>query len=100
MFSRRRFMQALSAAGCYGLLASKAGPAYGAALSAEDTLGEDLTRYVNIRIGTGGHGHTYPGASVPFGAVQLSPDTYTKGWTGAPDTMTRTARSWASAIRI
>jgi predicted alpha-1,2-mannosidase len=41
---------------------------------------EDLTRYVNIRVGTGGHGHVYPGASVPFGAVQLSPDTYTKGW--------------------
>ena len=41
---------------------------------------EDVTQYVNIRVGTGGHGHTYPGATVPFGAVQLSPDTYTKGW--------------------
>ena len=41
---------------------------------------EDLTRYVDIHVGTGGHGHTYPGATVPFGAVQLSPDTYTKGW--------------------
>ncbi len=41
---------------------------------------DDLTQYVNIRLGTGGHGHLYPGASVPFGAVQLSPDTYTKGW--------------------
>jgi predicted alpha-1,2-mannosidase len=41
---------------------------------------EDLTRWVNLKIGTGGHGHTYPGATVPFGAVQLSPDTYTKGW--------------------
>jgi predicted alpha-1,2-mannosidase len=31
-------------------------------------------------VGTGGHGHTYPGATVPFGFVQLSPDTRDKGW--------------------
>jgi predicted alpha-1,2-mannosidase len=31
-------------------------------------------------IGTGGHGHTYPGAVVPHGMVQLSPDTRTDGW--------------------
>jgi predicted alpha-1,2-mannosidase len=31
-------------------------------------------------VGTGGHGHTYPGATVPFGFVQLSPDTRTGGW--------------------
>jgi predicted alpha-1,2-mannosidase len=41
---------------------------------------EDLTQFVKIAIGTGGHGHTYPGATVPFGAVQLSPDTYNRGW--------------------
>src|SRR5436853_2198260 len=41
---------------------------------------DDLTKFVKIAIGTGGHGHTYPGATVPFGAVQLSPDTYNKGW--------------------
>lgn len=35
---------------------------------------QDLTRYVNVFIGTGGHGHCYPGATVPFGAVQLSPE--------------------------
>jgi predicted alpha-1,2-mannosidase len=40
----------------------------------------DLTRWVNLAIGTGGHGHTYPGATVPFGAVQLSPDTFNDGW--------------------
>jgi predicted alpha-1,2-mannosidase len=40
----------------------------------------DLTRQVNVFIGTGGHGHTYPGATVPFGAVQLSPDTYNLDW--------------------
>lgn len=32
-------------------------------------------QYVNPMIGTGGHGHTFPGATVPFGMVQLSPDT-------------------------
>jgi predicted alpha-1,2-mannosidase len=31
-------------------------------------------------VGTGGHGHTYPGATMPFGFVQLSPDTRTEGW--------------------
>lgn len=33
-------------------------------------------------IGTGGHGHTYPGATAPFGMVQLSPDTRLDGWDG------------------
>jgi predicted alpha-1,2-mannosidase len=32
-------------------------------------------KYVDPFIGTGGHGHTYPGATAPFGMVQLSPDT-------------------------
>jgi predicted alpha-1,2-mannosidase len=41
-----------------------------------------LTSYVNPFIGTGGHGHTYPGASMPFGMVQLSPDTRLDGWDG------------------
>ena len=39
-------------------------------------------RYVNPFIGTGGHGHTYPGATVPHGMVQLSPDTRLEGWDG------------------
>ncbi|MBC5840284.1 glycoside hydrolase family 92 protein [Flavobacterium sp. F-380] len=40
-------------------------------------------QYVNPFIGTGGHGHTYPGATVPFGMVQLSPDTRINGsWDG------------------
>jgi predicted alpha-1,2-mannosidase len=43
---------------------------------------ESLTKYVNPFIGTGGHGHTYPGASLPFGMVQLSPDTRLTGWDG------------------
>jgi len=36
----------------------------------------------NVFIGTGGHGHTFPGATVPFGMVQLSPDTRLTGWDG------------------
>ena len=40
------------------------------------------TDYVNTFIGTGGHGHTYPGASLPFGMMQLSPDTRLEGWDG------------------
>jgi len=39
-----------------------------------------LTKYVDPFIGTDDHGHTYPGAVVPFGMVQLSPDTRTIGW--------------------
>lgn len=37
---------------------------------------------VNPLIGTGGHGHTYPGVSAPFGFMQLSPDSRTDGWDG------------------
>ena len=43
----------------------------------------DYTKYVDPFIGTGGHGHTFPGATVPFGMVQLSPDTRIDGsWDG------------------
>lgn len=38
--------------------------------------------FVDPFIGTGGHGHTYPGASAPFGMIQLSPDTRHDGWDG------------------
>jgi predicted alpha-1,2-mannosidase len=43
---------------------------------------KDFTSLVNPFIGTGGHGHTYPGPSMPFGMVQLSPDTRLTGWDG------------------
>ena len=36
--------------------------------------------FVKPFIGTGGHGHTFPGPARPFGLVQLSPDTDNKGW--------------------
>ena len=41
-----------------------------------------LCEAVDPFIGTGGHGHTYPGATVPFGMVQVSPDTRLEGWDG------------------
>ena len=37
---------------------------------------------VNPLIGTGGHGHTFPGVCAPFGMMQLSPDTRFDGWDG------------------
>jgi len=43
---------------------------------------QNLTQFVNPFIGTDAHGHTYPGAVVPFGLVQLSPDTRKHGWDG------------------
>ncbi len=45
--------------------------------------GVDFTRWVNPFIGTGGHGHTFPGATTPFGMVQLSPDTRIDNWDGS-----------------
>lgn len=36
--------------------------------------------YVDPYIGSGGHGHVFVGASVPFGAVQVGPDNFFKGW--------------------
>jgi len=42
----------------------------------------DPLLYVNPFIGTGGHGHTFPGAVVPFGMAQVSPDTRPDGWDG------------------
>ncbi len=63
------------------LLDARAGIAkMDAALPAPSESSDDVTRYVKLAIGTGGHGHTYPGATVPFGMVQLSPDTYNEGW--------------------
>lgn len=47
-------------------------------------FGQDkpLYSFVNPFVGTGGHGHTYPGVSAPFGMIQLSPDTRLEGWDG------------------
>ncbi len=47
------------------------------------TWAQDFEKHVNPFIGTGGHGHTFPGATTPYGMVQLSPDTRIDGsWDG------------------
>ena len=42
--------------------------------------GNNLTAYVNTSIGTGGHGHVFVGANVPFGYVQLGPTSIPQEW--------------------
>jgi len=46
-------------------------------------LGEDPAGLVDPFIGTGGHGHTFPGPSLPFGMIQPGPDTRLTGWDGS-----------------
>lgn len=47
------------------------------------TTAQELTKYVDPMTGTGGVGHTYPGATLPHGMLQLSPDTRRDGsWEG------------------
>jgi predicted alpha-1,2-mannosidase len=83
MVTRRRFLQGAVAA------ALAAGIDPGAALAdaanaggnrAPADVADGVSRYVDVFVGTGGHGHTYPGATVPWGMVQLSPDTNNSGW--------------------
>ena len=50
--------------------------------AAQISAQQDLVKFVDPFIGTSGHGHTFPGATRPFGMVQLSPDTRLTGWDG------------------
>ena len=50
------------------------------AASCTRTETEDFSSYVNPRIGTGGHGHVFVGANVPFGFVQLGPTSIPQSW--------------------
>lgn len=52
----------------------------GNGLLAMPAYSQRFTQFVDPFLGTGGHGHTYPGAAYPFGMVQLSPDNGTEGW--------------------
>jgi putative alpha-1,2-mannosidase len=53
----------------------------GCALLASPVSLQSQSLYESLpMVGTDGHGHAYPGATVPFGMVQLSPDTRTEGW--------------------
>ena len=69
--TRRTFLQSAAA-----LAAANTAPVR--ALAAP--VPADNLQWVDPKIGTGGHGHCFPGAAVPFGAVQLSPDTFDDGW--------------------
>lgn len=48
--------------------------------SPANTPRPDLTQYVDPFIGTGYHGHTFPGPALPFGQIQVSPDNGRDGW--------------------
>ena len=79
MTTRRKFL-ALTGLVAGGTLLDRAGATSTAPFIAERAAEEDLTQFVNVFCGTGGHGHCFPGATVPFGAVQFSPDTGFTGW--------------------
>src|ERR1700749_3122516 len=49
-------------------------------VKAQSNKSRPLTSFVDPYIGAGGHGHVFIGASVPFGAVQLGPENFYKGW--------------------
>ncbi|MCH5718482.1 hypothetical protein [Niabella hibiscisoli] len=73
-----------------------------AALLAGGTLqaqNNNLVQYVNPLIGTAKMGHTYPGATVPFGAVQLSPDTDTIPYAGPDGKYTGTAYRYCAGYQ-
>jgi predicted alpha-1,2-mannosidase len=52
----------------------------GCQLQEKEESVQSYIEFVDPFIGTGAHGHTYPGASVPFGMVQVSPDNGRSGW--------------------
>src|SRR5882724_11940146 len=77
MLTRRELLGGTVLAGLGSHLKVAATPK---AATSNPTAAADLCSYVDPFIGTGGHGHTFPGATVPFGMVQLSPDTDTGRW--------------------
>jgi len=76
MISRRDVLKGAAGTGLWA--ASR--PLALARQQAAAQAGESLAQYVDPFIGTGGHGHTFPGASMPGGLVQLSPDSGKQGW--------------------
>jgi predicted alpha-1,2-mannosidase len=75
MISRRNFLHGTAGAFATACLSSTA-----LAWEQASSMHENPLQWVDLRIGTGGHGHCFPGAVVPFGAMQLSPDTFDDGW--------------------
>jgi len=83
MLTRRRLLGGTLLTGLGSQLvwrAAAADPKAADSKAAGNAKPADLCSYVDPFIGTGGHGHTFPGATVPFGMVQLSPDTAVAGW--------------------
>ncbi|MET3650756.1 GH92 family glycosyl hydrolase [Dyella japonica] len=82
MVTRRRFLQGMAAFTVLGSSAS-ALPAFPAAAGKKKALAEGVSRHVDVFVGTGGHGHTFPGPTMPFGMMQLGPDTNDSQWDGS-----------------
>lgn len=49
-------------------------------LMIQQGMAQNYLRYVDPYIGSGGHGHVFVGASVPFGTIQVGPQNIFKGW--------------------
>ncbi|WP_283390676.1 GH92 family glycosyl hydrolase [Millionella massiliensis] len=66
----------------YGTLgvALMAGALSACTSGAPEASSSDLAQFVDPTIGSGGHGHVFVGANVPFGGVQLGPSNITEGW--------------------
>ena len=77
MVTRRRFLQGAVATALLGRIRPR--EAFAQA-GAGDIAQSGVTRHVDLFVGSGGHGHTFPGATRPWGMVQLSPDTNDSGW--------------------
>lgn len=83
MTTRRGFLKsaaALTLSGVGGYAGAACARIGKHAFPADSRARMELTRHVDVFIGTGGHGHTFPGATLPFGMVQLGPDTYNTTW--------------------
>ncbi len=86
MVSRRQFLQGMGALAVLGSPLPAFATRFADATGVQKLAGGSspraggVSQYVDLFIGTGGHGHTYPGASMPFGMMQLSPDTNDAGW--------------------
>jgi predicted alpha-1,2-mannosidase len=87
MVSRRQFLQGMGALAVLGNPLSSLATSVASAVAAQKSAAgaaavgaQGVSSYVDVFVGTGGHGHTYPGATLPYGMVQLSPDTNDAGW--------------------
>ena len=83
MISRRDVLKGAAAGGLWiaGGRQAEAWRQLGSAPGAQASqAGERLIQYIDPFIGTGGHGHTFPGPACPSGMVQLSPDSGKQGW--------------------